>query len=703
MLKRVMIFLCMFVLFSSVCFGVVVSNTQILSADECPENNRIFSLANSGGGLVDFYNAQDASFFLCVQGQDFSVYGDDVHSCGGVVGVLAGNRMFDPALNSNAYYLQEVCYWFYSDCHAVGTDEECSDDEVCIYSLTSPSFGYVKECAAKSDDYDVCCSFEGGQKQGGETCSLDGECASYECLGGYCGCDDLVGCIAEYDFCLGETIGCTKLDKSNEGENCHYDFDCNSGLACEEGACTSPDEICDDGLDNDFDGLVDCKDENDCTDEAGPLGLKCCGDEDVGCPSGSKCDDGGLEGSFTCLECLEGEWDYCNVGEMCSDGKCVSAVEDCTNGLDDDGDGSIDCKDDDCNQEIGPNGKSCCSYSDAYCFDDYPLCNKVTYECVECITKYDCGQNLVCKEGECITPECSKDSDCGFGEECDKGQGICFSIPGLDLKIGGEKCSSSSECESGGCMEGYCYCSSTVDCVSGYSCVGNPLRVCMVDELSGVGGECHSYNDCLDDLECNVEIEKCYSEEGSEYSSCDSKSDCNSGLICEDEVCVADGEDVEGPGSSGGSTDPFSECDSLGGEVCDSDFNCYQTHVQTGSFEGLEIDDLSLQAVDFKLVGSQPRCCVADTDKTPVCKKTEINPLTGEELTFVEGECIDPDEDGVGYMDVYVYGADGDFKEKKTKPCSSLDNVTTDLPFFSFFAVFLSLSLIVGFYVIRKL
>jgi hypothetical protein len=80
------------------------------------------------------------------------------------------------------------------------------------------------------------------------------------------------------------------------------------------------DEICDDGIDNDYDDLADCED---------PFcdGLELC----VGCDDGYDNDGDGVSD--------------------CSDASCAGAeacVGGCDDGSDDDGDGLTDCADPDC-------------------------------------------------------------------------------------------------------------------------------------------------------------------------------------------------------------------------------------------------------------------------------------------------------------------------------------------------------------------
>ena len=92
-------------------------------------------------------------------------------------------------------------------------------------------------------------------------------------------------------------------------------------------ACGTVYEDCNDAIDNDLDGLIDCED-SDCSSE--------CAETD--------CTDGIDNDSDSYIDCDDIE---------CSDSlDCIESI--CDDGLDDDGDGQIDCDDSDCE-----NNESC--------------------------------------------------------------------------------------------------------------------------------------------------------------------------------------------------------------------------------------------------------------------------------------------------------------------------------------------------------
>jgi hypothetical protein len=96
------------------------------------------------------------------------------------------------------------------------------------------------------------------------------------------------------------------------------------------GACPEPaDEICDDGIDNDFDGRADCRDF-DC-------------DDDPACAE--ICDDGVDNDADDRIDCDDFE---CFDHEACIETNC------------DDGDDQIDCEDRDCDDDVVCQGDDAC-------------------------------------------------------------------------------------------------------------------------------------------------------------------------------------------------------------------------------------------------------------------------------------------------------------------------------------------------------
>ncbi len=118
--------------------------------------------------------------------------------------------------------------------------------------------------------------------------------------------------------------------------NCELNFD----------TCTAK-EVCNDGIDNDNDGKIDC--------------------EDTECI-----------GNISCVEICDDGIDNDRDGKVdCADSNCANSpacIENCNDGIDNDADGLIDCNDDDCAQadhcklpEVTPFNPA--DYPDGYCGD----------------------------------------------------------------------------------------------------------------------------------------------------------------------------------------------------------------------------------------------------------------------------------------------------------------------------------------------
>jgi hypothetical protein len=160
-------------------------------------------------------------------------------------------------------------------------------------------------------------------------------------------------------------------------------------LALLLGACGEPEddrdaEVCDNGLDDDGDGDLDCLD-SDC---------------EGSCPE--VCDDGIDNDGDGDLDCVDAD----------CDGKCV---EDCDDGRDNDGDGEADCLDSDCNglcPEICDDGLDNDGNGAIDCAD--PAC---AGECPEdCLdgNDNDADGAVDCLDPDC-TSTCDADGDGSFG------------------------------------------------------------------------------------------------------------------------------------------------------------------------------------------------------------------------------------------------------------------------------------------------
>ena len=147
---------------------------------------------------------------------------------------------------------------------------------------------------------------------------------------------------------------------------------CNNGLDddgdgavdCADSDCPACPEACTNGVDDDGDGLTDCADP-DCVAHSSCVGpsyeLSCTNGVDDDNDGLTDCADPDCVAHSSCvgpsyeLSCTNGIDDDSDGAVDCDDVDCdldpacvVPPVEDCTNNLDDDNDGDVDCDDTDC-------------------------------------------------------------------------------------------------------------------------------------------------------------------------------------------------------------------------------------------------------------------------------------------------------------------------------------------------------------------
>jgi hypothetical protein len=148
---------------------------------------------------------------------------------------------------------------------------------------------------------------------------------------------------------------CTNgLDDDGDGAIDCRDADCTGNEACES---SDTEVACDNGVDDDGDGRADCND-SDCVGQ-----LVCMDDPDMGGGGGGPelCTGNFDEDGDDLIDCFDPDCDF--------DPACAASVaEDCFNGGDDDGDGLIDCDDtSDCASACGGGGGGGGGSSDFVC------------------------------------------------------------------------------------------------------------------------------------------------------------------------------------------------------------------------------------------------------------------------------------------------------------------------------------------------
>lgn len=229
-----------------------------------------------------------------------------------------------------------------------------------------------------------------------------------------------------------------------------------------DGDAEVPDEICNDGDDNDEDGLVDCADP-DCDGQEGPGEGTCsivedCGDdydnngngltdceETVTCegfqdPRGFKCTASGGREETACDDNIDNDGDWaedCDDPDCFGTPACTANPEICDNGVDDDGDTLIDCADANCEGEVGPGGGNCSIVED--CEDEYDNNGNGDVDCADIAGCF--GHQNVQDGWECNGTGGKTEIDCADGDDNDgDGQTDCDDLDCDNDPACGESC-----------------------------------------------------------------------------------------------------------------------------------------------------------------------------------------------------------------------------------------------------------------------
>jgi cysteine-rich repeat protein len=348
-------------------------------------------------------------------------------------------------------------------------------------------------------------------------------------------------------------------------------------------------ELCDDRLDNDFDGLTDC-DDGDCTRV----------------PS---CETIALE------DCSNGVDDDRDLFVDCEDNDCIGAsgcgvllVELCDNRIDDDADGMTDCVDSDCSRD------PFCGPASEICDDGIDNDSNRFADCADpaCVGAAACGDEDAGVDGS---------GDAGVDAETDTGSGgtgRCLNPAdqaifgtadvasasrdcGLDCFLAPEPAVCAAACvesatgltsgcaschgAKAACLAANCLSDCTTD-PSGVACETCQLRFCAVeyDLCSGAGGGESACADGLDndlngaadcyDLRCPRAI-NCVSREGNCTDGLDNDGDrlfdCADGDCAGDPRCAGESDCSNGFDDDG---DGLTDCADVAN--CASDPTCFE-------------------------------------------------------------------------------------------------------------------------------
>ena len=359
--------------------------------------------------------------------------------------------------------------------------------EICDDGLDNDGDGLI-DC----DDLESCNTFPACDYGDGDCCTDNGDP----------GCENELGedCVCAIDpYCCEVTWDSICADE--------FENDCG-------GTCGGPiSEVCDNGADDDGDGLIDC-DDADCDLFPGCIGPTF----ELSCTNGVD-DDG------------DGFVD-CDDSDCAADPNCLPGFEDCTDGIDNDGDGDVDCDDSDCTFEPAcdagdgdccvANGTPGCedeAGEDAVCAAD-PYCCNVTWDFI-CADAY---QDVF--GGSCGTEDCNNglDDDADGLVDCDDPDCVdSDACPGIEI------CTNGIDDDGDGAVD----CADS-DCAGDPNCIP-PVEANCINNIDDDGDgfiDCAD-SDCLLDPNCNIP--------GTETNCANGIDDDADGAIdCDDSDCTLD-------------------------------------------------------------------------------------------------------------------------------------------------------------------
>ena len=311
-------------------------------------------------------------------------------------------------------------------------------------------------------------------KPGPDSCY--GGCGGYDSSKN-CACD--LSCVDFGDCCADYVAVCA----------CVTDGDCGGGkcatASCIDGFCDSEE-------------LVDCDDDNDCTDDFCETTTGAC--KNVATVEGASCDVSAV--------CMEGG--SCKAG-ACTGGTPVPDGDSCEDGN--------PCTDDD---ECGKTG--CIAGGPTDCDDD-DMCTLDSCEPANGCTSKPTNEGKACDDG----------NSCTEGDACNNG--ACVAKP----KAKGAPCDDEDDCTGPDACDGVDFCEGP-DLPAGTACDdGDPCTSGDGCELWGCDGPddtCNDGNDCTDD-DCDSKSGACSAPKASDGSKCQDGDPCTVGDACASGTCKA--------------------------------------------------------------------------------------------------------------------------------------------------------------------
>ncbi len=333
-------------------------------------------------------------------------------------------------------------------------------------------------------------------------CTLGSQCTAAEgfngvCTSGQCQCGGLGPCAASQHLCLATD------------SNCH---DCNTGCDCSQpkpggGSCTA---------------------DTDCTDARWPK----CATKTGEATTGRCCT--GITGSGANQICK----DTCSNTHQCQTGtgtcSCIFTTPSCTDGVDNDCDGNIDCADTADSSEVCSAGTGCASDSNP-CTND--VCGSGT--CTHpnngnsCDDGNACTSADLCSGGSCAgTPiVCNDQNPCTTDS--------CNSLTGCVFTNNNDPCNDNNACTNpDACSQGSCVGGPVVVCNDGVGCTDDSCNSQTGCVFSPNDGNCNDQNPCTDDT--------CDSQQDCIFTNDDSNS-CDNGLFCDGQETCSSGQCTDNP------------------------------------------------------------------------------------------------------------------------------------------------------------
>ncbi len=252
-------------------------------------------------------------------------------------------------------------------------------------------------------------------------------------------------------------------------------------------------EVCGDGLDNNCTGVVD--DGCVCVPDAG---LACWTGPAGACPTdGGPCRGTCARGTQVCGVIADG-----GTGYGACTGQALPGTESCTNGSDDDCDGTADCSDNDCGGRTcgAGNGRLCVGTS-CTCVVDGGTAQPTGEQLCNDGRDNDCDALIDCGESYCNGRACGLNGRVCVGTNC-----ACTVDGGTAQPSGEQLCSDGRDNDCDGltdCAESFC---NGASCATGKTCVGGactcvdagvpePTEATCTD---GKDNDCDGLTDCND-------------------------------------------------------------------------------------------------------------------------------------------------------------------------------------------------------------